>query len=393
MRPSWRKPKTSRRTKPHKLNYGSESWKSVQGQDFTYWDRWFLIAAHDVNGFEALVEVLKGRTTLGQSKNLDVEAKSAHIRDLTSRLEHLSLDPLDVLGGEPDTKLVRKARTKVIEQYVEDHHKTPAMIETPRNILEARALRGYWDDFSVSPREFELEFTREIDKENYYDFRQTWRLAERLQKLWKDAAARVDGDAASTLALHRCLMTVLVETMTITDPSDGDIGILFWEVFTAYVGTGFQRAGVDMCTYVRDAIEFATWEDYGLLERPEILFSGIGCEHGEVIQKVFCETASELQEHDLDYAASQVLRLWTSFLAEHQRYPDFLDLADRVGSDQWWPIVKLAETALVAQHRKLALDIFTAANRPGDHQKYLREQCTKILGVEPALTVVRARPS
>lgn len=394
MRPSWRKPKTSRRTTPHRFNYGPESWKTVQGQDFTYWDRWLLTAAHELGGFEQLVGALKGRTALGQSKDLDVEAKRAHIRDLVSRLERLSLDPLDALGGEPDAKLLRKARTKVLEQYVEDHHKTPAMLTTPRNVLEARALRGYWDGFPISPRQFEAEFTREIDKHDYYNYRQTWRLAERLQRLWKDAAATVDGEPASALALHRCLMTVLVETMTITDPSDGEIGILFREVITAYVGIGHERAGVDLSTYVRDAIEFATWEDYGLLDRPEILFGGIRREHGQMIRQAFCETAAELEEHELDYAHSQAVRLWASFLVAHERYDDFLDLAGRMGSDQWWPIVTLAESALAAENRKLALDIFAAANRPGHHQEYLRGQCRKILGVEspphqPALTVVR----
>ena len=394
MRPSWRRPKPSRRTKPDRFNYGPEPWREVLGEEFTFWDQWLLAAAHDLGGFQELVEALKGRTALGQSKDLDVEAKCAHIRDLISRLERLSLEPLDVLGGEPDTKLLRKARTKVLEQYVEDHHKTPAMIATPRYVLEARALRGYWGDFPVTPRHFESEFTREIDKHDYYNYRQTWRLTERLQKLWKDAAATVDGDPASALALHRCLMTVLLETMTITDPSDGEIGVLFREVFTAYAGIGYERAGADLSTYVRDAIEFAVWEDYGLLDRPEILFFGIGREHGDVIRQAFHEMAAELEEHELDYAGSQVLRLWASFLVAHERYRDFLDLAGRAGSDQWWPIVTLAESALAAENRKLALDVFAAANRPGHHQEYLRDQCKKILSVDaptyrPALSVVR----
>jgi hypothetical protein len=79
MRPSWRKPKASRRTKPHKFNYGPEPWREIDGEEFTFWDQWLLTTAHDLGGFEALVDALKGRTALGQSKDLDVEAKCAHI--------------------------------------------------------------------------------------------------------------------------------------------------------------------------------------------------------------------------------------------------------------------------------------------------------------------------
>ena len=302
MRPSWRKLKPSRRAEPHHFNYGPEPWKKVQGEEFTFWDRWLLTAAHDLGGFEELVGALKGRTALGQSKDLDVEAKCAHIRDLRSRLEHIPAAPLDVLGEEPDTKLIRKATTKVLEQYVEDHHKTPAMIETPRHQLEARALRGYWDQFPVSPRQFEAGFTREIDKEGYYKLRKTWWLSERLQHMWTDAVGTVEGKPASTLALHRCVMTVLVETMTITDPSDGDIGILFKEVFAAYIGVGHQQGGIAPDTYVRDAIEFAAWEDYGLLDSLEGLFQKVGRDHGDMISQVFTETAAELAPNQAQFS-------------------------------------------------------------------------------------------
>jgi hypothetical protein len=48
-------------------------------------------------------------------------------------------------GDATDKKLVAKARTKLLDQGLS--YRSPAMLDTPRRRLEARALRGHWDRF------------------------------------------------------------------------------------------------------------------------------------------------------------------------------------------------------------------------------------------------------
>lgn len=64
--------------------------------------------------------------------------------------------------------------------------------------------------------------------------------------------------------------------------------------------------------------------------------------------------------------------------------------AERLGSDQWMPIVALAQTALAAERRDLALEVFAAANRPGLQQDYLAARCLELTGQPPLRRHLRA---
>ena len=44
----------------------------------------------------------------------------------------------------------------------------------------------------------------------------------------------------------------------------------------------------------------------------------------------------------------------------------------------------MAEAALAADNTALAHAVFSAADQPGMHQKYLREECVKLTGTPPA---------
>ena len=64
--------------------------------------------------------------------------------------------------------------------------------------------------------------------------------------------------------------------------------------------------------------------------------------------------------------------------------------AERLGSDQWMPVVALAQTALAAGRRDLALGVFAAANRPGLQQDYLAARCLELTGQPPPRRHLRA---
>lgn len=64
--------------------------------------------------------------------------------------------------------------------------------------------------------------------------------------------------------------------------------------------------------------------------------------------------------------------------------------AERLGCDQWMPIVALAQTALAAGRRDLALEVFAAANRPGLHQDYLTARSLELTGQPPPRHHLRA---
>ena len=63
---------------------------------------------------------------------------------------------------------------------------------------------------------------------------------------------------------------------------------------------------------------------------------------------------------------------------------------ERLGSDQWMPVVALARTALAAERRDLALKVFAATNRPGLQRDYLASRCLELTGQPPPHRHLRA---
>lgn len=63
-----------------------------------------------------------------------------------------------------------------------------------------------------------------------------------------------------------------------------------------------------------------------------------------------------------------------------RRYTCYVDAAGRLGSDHWVPIVALAQSALAAGRRQLAVDVFREADQPGMHREHLRQRCLTLTG-------------
>jgi hypothetical protein len=371
----------ARRTSDRKVTFGPEEWRSIGRESFTFWDRWFLVAAIDEGGFDALAEKLMAEHPSDRDKG-DLEAKLSHLVDLRKRLDGARLSPRDVLVEPIDKPLLRKAQTKLFAQSAEDRYKTRAMVETPRWRLKTRALRGHWSAFPVSPAEFAPIFERELRGIDVYDWRTTPRVEERIARLWDALTRDVRFAPARGLALHRALMTVLVEAMALLDDSGGDIARLFAEVFVAYVGVPWDAIEIAPEAYVRDGVEFGTWEDYGLIDDTGPFFGGIPPEHGPLIESVLAETLSELRQHEFGYCVERLFDQWASFVVEHDRLGDFVELAHEIGSAQWVPIVRLVDAADKLGGEKLALAVFQAANRPGPRLHLIQDECRRRFGCD-----------
>jgi hypothetical protein len=133
------------------------------------------------------------------------------------------------------------------------------------------------------------------------------------------------------------------------------------------------------------------WENHGLLyQRETAPFAGVGVEHHELVERLLWSLAAELEGHRLGYQAEVARGLVASLQAATARLDRLVATAERLGSDQWMPIVTLAETALAAGRRDLARRVFAAAIRPGRHQDYLAARCLELTGEPPPRHRLRA---
>jgi len=173
--------KARRSRKP--LLRGPEEWKAEAGESFSQWDRWLLavlVVDHD-GAWASLETALEVRRRGHEFEREDAEAKLCQLADLRARVQRAGLAPAHLLGDDlQDKRLLRKARTKVFDQYVGDRAKTRAMRETPRRVLGERARRGNWAGFPVSPSQFERVFLDDVRARPSYSLKATFGLERRL---------------------------------------------------------------------------------------------------------------------------------------------------------------------------------------------------------------------
>lgn len=63
-----------------------------------------------------------------------------------------------------------------------------------------------------------------------------------------------------------------------------------------------------------------------------------------------------------------------------RRSTRYVEMASRPGSDHWREVEALATSALRSKRSDVAVEVFQAADRPGRHQKLLRERCASLTG-------------
>ena len=374
-----------------KTIFGPEPWTEIAGVIFVYWDRWLLRRALDEpDGVEGLVRRFDGdrKNARAGYKSEDAESKLSHLDDLKARLTKLGVSARDVLGDPDatDEKLLAKARTKLFEQGLS--YKSPAMLDTPRQRLEARALRGHWDGFPTSPARFEHELMGHIGRQRDFDLQQTTWLSMDLDGDIERISLTLESEAEQ-LALRRAAVTLIVESMERVDDSGGDMGVLFADVWNAYLAMPWERTGILPAVFFRDLVEFSIWENYGLVSGLGAFFRMLAPDDAAVVETVFADVLPELHEHGFTYQEERALEYRIEFLLAQDLHDGFVEVAAGLGARAWRPILTMAKAALDADKRPLAMAIFAAADQPGPQRDYLRAECVKILGEPPQPTLLR----
>lgn len=265
---------------------GVEIWRVIDGVELCQWDRWLLrLALAEIDGLAALATRFKG--CRGE------EALLLQLKDLQRRLALLKRTPggvLDPIERHSDW-LLKKAAKRVFEDG--PHSKTPVMIATPRKVLSERALRGHWDRFPISPAAFAAVLERETAGD--YTYRTTNVFVSAVERFV--SLATTAAGSAARLATRRAAMTVVIEAMDRVDDSLAEVSTMFREIEHAYLEDLLAFAGVD--GLLRDLIELAIWEDYGLIEGVDQFLRGLPVEHGEPAYAALVDVAAELEREGL----------------------------------------------------------------------------------------------
>jgi hypothetical protein len=366
--------------------FGPEPWGEVAGGSWSHWDLWYcLVLVSDFDGDWAALAGELWRRRSPYLRTLDEEAKVSHLEDLRARLADAGLGAAELVAeAADDRKPLAKGRRKVLDQPLDrGRDLTLAMRATPRERLWCRALHGHWQRFPVPPAPAHARFADQVARARRRG-RGGYGIAQTLQRLLDDQDRRLTGDPAARLALWRGLLTAGIEALGEVRDRDGELAGFLGGSLAAYARLPWQPTGIEAEVYFADLCELCVWENHGLLyQRETTPFAGVDVEHQELVERLLWSLAAELGGHRLGYQAEVAMGLVAYLQAATARLDRLVTTAERLGSDQWPPIVALAETALAAGRRDLARRVFAAANRPGRHQDYLAARCLELTGEPP----------
>jgi hypothetical protein len=346
----------------------------------TYWDLWFaLVAVKDCGGSLArLWERLGERKNHFSYDRRSVERKWSHLRDLEERLSVAGLTAEDVVAAAGDLARteVRRAPKRVLEHSDREREWSPAMRNTPRKRRVEHALRGYWDNFPVSPQPYEKKIGAHFQSKHFYSESMSFKIVRTLDEYTEKATKLVEvGKSAEAQALLRGWMTVVIELMDHADDSYGSIGMSFGEAFTAYLKIPLDRAGIAEDVFFPDLLDFLIWEDYGLTD-DEIkgYFKGLTPDQADLCIGHLRRQVGELRRDDLVYQSEEALTILGQVVGEQERFDEFEDLAREMGSREWERVIRLADLAVKRRKRPLACKVFEAALTEGSHLDFLSKK-------------------
>ena len=307
---------------------GTEHWRDLDGVGFCHWDRWLLrLALTEPNGLRSMAETFQSRR-MSRRSNADAEAMLAQLADLERRLSQLRREPKDVLDEvERASKWLHdKASRRVWHSKI--RHATEAMMRTPRNLLEARAREGHWSAFPVSPAAYVARL-RPIYQHGYVD----WRGIGTVVLLLRIEGDRMLDNATrdEELAVRRAIVGAAIEAMAHADDSGDELGQHFREAELAYLdhlADYLGRPGM-----LRDLLELATWEDYGLFHHIDIFLAWLPEAAADIAVRELARIIGELRAAGLGYQLSKAQRLRRLVLASAEQRAITPDAPGRATDD------------------------------------------------------------
>jgi hypothetical protein len=365
--------------------FGPEPWSDVAGRPWSHWDLWFAaVAVSDHDGsFDDLEArlVAQLRSHIGRR---GAESKLSHLADLRSRLEATGFSAADLATPEvlANKRVLARARKKVSDDWVEGRAMTPAMVETPRVRLVRRTRYGRWSAFPVDPERYYTSFRRHVEVKDhiskYKSFTAVDRVEDRLRSRDKPSLT-----PAQRLALYRAFHTAGLELADRADDSHGNVGQLRRNAWHTYLGIDWRATRLAAEDYWADVCNLTVFEDYALDYQEETLpWLEVPARDAELIEGLLLDLAAECRSHYLDYHAEEALQQLAWLVVGGRRFSRYVEAAARLGSDHWMPIEAMAESALRSGRQELAVEVFRAADRSGSHQRYLRQRCLALTGVD-----------
>lgn len=366
--------------------FGPEPWAEVGELSWSHWDLWFSVVAVLDHGGQLddlekrLVADLRG-PLYGRH---GTEALLSHLNDLRTRLEAAGLAPSDLASTKAlgERTLVAKARKKLSNSSLDGRALSPAMIETPRVRLTRRARTGHWPSFPVDPAVYYKSFRRHVEVKDHISKNRSFEAVARV----KDRLGGLDRSSlpvAERLALFRAFHTAALELIERTDDSYGNVGDMREEAWHIYLDLDWQAAGMSHEDYWADLCGLVVFEDYGLGFKEETRpWARVAARHMGSVESCLNELERICRQCFLDYEAAEALQQLAWLAVAGARFDRYIEVAERLGSDHWMPILAMAESALGAGRHDLAVDVFWAADRPGLQQKHLRDRCLGLTGVD-----------
>ena len=356
----------------------------VTGQplEFTYWDFWpcLLVTADYQGDWNGLLEPLRRKRDGHQAGYDAAEAVLSHIRWLREALDQAELTATDVLADADPAflkKQLPKARRKLREGGFREQEKSAWMLHTPRREREARARRGYWDRFPVSPTRYARGLEGLYKSDGFYSENQSFALERKLSAFLAKHEARVT--PAEPLALYRAFLTVCLEKIEMVDDSYGVIGDLYGHVFEKYARLAPDVLGMPPELFLQDLLELLIWEDYGFTDSEQpAFFAGLPSGIVSLAEAILHEQRMELQALELDYQAEKALTMLGLLYTGQQMFDRFVPLAQIVGTRAWQRITTMAELAEQHGLGDLARAVYEACLGPGPHEAFLRKKYAEL---------------
>lgn len=380
---------------------GDDEFTTIGGQTFLHWDLWFaivLVQRFDAS-FDSLREALH-EDDLSQpswrrhAHRAGIEQRLSHFDDLRERLEVAGTGVRQLVASADVTPyLENKARVKVLGDkhgLSEALDPTPAMIHTPRARLSDRARRGNWASFPVSPEPFDQTFRNCGRSKDGYSKNASFKVARRLgERLARQAERAHRNGVAEEVACYRGFLAGFLDVMDRTDDSFGVMGELYiHDAAPVYLKLDWRSTGLDPEAWYRDFVEYAVWEDYGLLDSGRLdgknavdrFCRSVPTADFELVDGTICAVVDELAgEFDLDYRVADARQLRASLVVAKRRFDRFAEVASDLGSDWWMPIELMAQAAIKGRRRDVAALVFDAADVPGMQRDYILNMRQRLL--------------
>ena len=350
---------------------------SKESFEVTYWDLWFVIVLfNEFDGdWTRMIDYFRRKVRAGTGR-YDAELLYSHLRQLHNRLAQAQL-PAEAILGEDGSDLLkrekRRAKKNILERSPPYREMSDWMIHTPRVERQARALRGYWDRFPISPAHYAGALAGLYKTSGYYTERQSFTLERKLASFVNKRLKRVS--LAEEVALHRAFLTVVLEKIDMVDDSFGVIGELYNQMFEDYVALPRDELDMPAVDFFQDLLELLIWEDYGFTDRQQpAFFANLNPAEVNIAETILRAQWHELDELDLVYQSEETLTMLGMLCTQQGIFEEFVDLAEVMGTRAWKRITTMAERAEKEGRPELALAVYEAALGPGFHEQFLRKK-------------------